>query len=162
MWPLTCYCYVKDIKSLLDMVLKVSSTGLWSSELDASKYHFKTAFPRPKRIVGLQSHLEIYLSIAKMLSSRVPQIYQPSSGISFYMNIVLFCCYLTVWFYFVTHAEIAKELGRIEHQYLSSPTSQDQKSLKGMHLVSAINNRMSWFNIPICIGYVKMSGPLVE
>ena len=50
--------------------------------------------------------------------------------------------YLTVWLYFVTHAEIAKELGRIEHQYLSSPTSPDQKRLKGMRFVSVID--MYW------------------
>ena len=94
--------------------------------------------------------LIFYISIAKVLHSKVPQVYQPSiSGISFYMNIVLHCCYLTLWFYFVTNLEIAKELRRIEHQYLSSPTSPDQKRLKGMRYISVIDIDMYWkrFNV---------------
>ena len=105
------------------------------------------------------TNIDFYLFIVKMLNSRVPQVYRIQIAFLFIINIPLLCAFINMNFAGITLydsnlwpiAEIAKELGRIEHQYLSSPTSGDQKNLKGISvlMILCIEKDSMLFNILI-------------
>ena len=110
-------------------------------------------FPRQK-LTDHNINIDFYLFIVKMLNSRVPQVYRMQIAFLFIINIALLCAFINMNFAgiklydsnFWPIAEIAKELGRIEHQYLSSPTSGDQKNLK---VISVFDDPLYWerFNV---------------